>query len=206
MPEWATNTWIVTVGSGLIVLLLGIVIQRYFFPATRSGPAPKTKVDVEAHKFSLPTKYSMDRRLFQEFLHNQFALKFRDETETYKKAKKAVDEIYELEPLKSVLSVIGSAGYNLVSIQNVGTSADRNIVLTIVGTVHVEWIEDPGPNVKTEKESIKIDVLRPGDKLNVRVWTGQFRPLSRNDVRASSDAGVIAVRLRPIESFPRWPM
>jgi hypothetical protein len=119
-----------------------------------------------------------------------------NETEAKREALKFMDSMYENKLLKNIFEVAGAGGYNSILIENTGTADDKNVVLFISGIRFVADIENKSANIEREKNLIKIKIIRPGDKIYLDVWTNDrlFRADS-DPVRASSDAGVIAVSM-----------
>jgi hypothetical protein len=217
MPRWSNHPWVVSVGSGLVVAILvgvaGFVFGPRMYSATPTTPAapttstapttsppppasPKVQIEIKANSFELPGVNSGFLSFFPRQLELELTTKYLAEKKSISDVRKLMESMLEIKLLKNIFEVAGSNGYNSILIANKGNAADKNIVLFIDG-IRFADIEGEYPNVQREKNLIKIQIIRPGDKIYLRVWTAEILPAADSDrVRASSDAGQIAVSVQ----------
>jgi hypothetical protein len=159
-------------------------------------------IEVESHPFVLPGVYpgpvnDIYTQLRRELTSKYVTKNNMNESEAKIAALKFLESLLEIQFLKDIFEASCADTHNSISIENKGTSDDKNVVLSIDGICFVSGIEYNAPNVEREKNLIKIKIIRPGDKIHLQVWTDEtFSRMAESRSKrfgASSDAGVIAV-------------
>lgn len=185
-------------------MALGVVITPLVTKVpvigAKSAPEPKTKIEVRANSFELPDV--LPGLGFFVQLEHELTLKHisenkMNEPEAKIAAHKVMSQLYGIKFLKNIFDVTGASGYNTISIENVGSADDKNVTLIIDGIRFVTGIEKESLNMQREKDVIKINVVHPGDKIYLNVWTRERLFKAEPDrIRASSDAGFVAVSVQ----------
>ena len=152
-------------------------LLRFGSPTVQGGsiapPAPKTEIEVRVHLFGLPGIFGSSS-FFEQLLSEltvEFAKKNKgNEAEAKTEALRFVNAMYKFKLLKTIFEAAGADHYDTIFITNKGAATDKNIALHVDG-IRFADIEGNYPNVQRENDLIKINIIRPGDKIILSVWT-----------------------------------
>ena len=207
MAPLVKSSWFISIVGGLVVTLIVAAAGFVFGPLVKSAvpiiganpsPSPKTTIEIRANSFEITGIYARSLNTFFIQLERELILTYlaenkMNETDAKREAMKFISSIYEIKTFQNIFEVAGASGYNRIFIENKGAADDKNVVLFIDGIRFVADIENH-KNIEREKNLIKIKIIRPGDDIYLHVWTQEILfGAKSNRVRASSDAGVIAV-------------